>query len=107
MVAWCDLDPVVGREQGGRRPCVVVSSRDFSDVVTRLVLAVPCTTRDRGWVNHVALRGPTGLTAPTYALTEQVRSVGLQRIRAVAGHVDEASLSEITRWLRVWLSGPS
>lgn len=103
IVVWCDLDPVVGREQGGRRPCVVISSSDFSDVVTRLVLVVPCTTRDRGWVNHVTISGPTGLASPTYALTEQVRSLSTERVRGVPGRVDDTCLTSIMRWVHVWL----
>lgn len=103
LVAWCDLDPVVGREQGGRRPCVVVASSDFTDVIDRLLVAVPCTSRDRGWVNHVRLAGPTGLTQASFAITEQPRTMSVQRLHGIAGRVDDACLAEIARWVSVWL----
>ena len=102
-VVWCDLDPTVGREQGERRPCVVVSSTDFTDVVQQMVILVPCTTRDRGWINHVELSGDTGLTATTYAITEQPRTVSAHRVVGRAGYVDNECLAEIMRWLNVWL----
>jgi mRNA interferase MazF len=103
LVAWCDLVPVVGREQGGRRPCVVISSSDFTDVIERLLIAVPCTSRDRGWVNHVRLSGPTGLSQPSFAITEQPRTMSIQRLHGVAGHVDDECLASIARWVSAWI----
>jgi len=102
-VVWSDLDPSVGHEQGGRRPCVVVSSTDFTDAIARMAILVPCTTRDRGWINHVRLAGDTGLTATTFAITEQPRTVSVRRVDSVAGYVDDQCLTEIMRWVGVWL----
>lgn len=36
-IVWADLDPVQGREQGGRRPMLVVSSDIHLELVTRTV----------------------------------------------------------------------
>lgn len=58
-VVWAVLDPASGREQARRRPVVVVAAEDYLDAVTTLVV-VPVTTVDRGWPNHVLLRGGTG-----------------------------------------------
>ena len=102
-VVWCDLEPTVGREQGGRRPCVVISSTDFTDVVDQMVILVPCTTRDRGWINHVELAGDTGLATATFAITEQPRTVSVRRVVGLAGHVDAECLDEIMRWVQVWV----
>ena len=103
QIVWSDLDPPVGREQGGRRPCVVISSTDFSDVVEQMVILVPCTTRDRGWINHIELSGDTGLTATTYAVTEQPRTLSVRRVVGPAGYVDNECLADIMRWVGVWL----
>jgi mRNA interferase MazF len=106
-IVWCDLSPTVGREQGGRRPAVVIASDDYVEVVDSLTVLVPCTTRYRGWLNHVALTGDTGLSVPTFAITDQPRTVSVQRVRRVAGHVDDACLDAITRWVRTWLAAPA
>lgn len=103
QVMWCTLDPTVGREQGGRRPCVVVSSHDYSDAVRQLALVLPCTTRDRGWDNHVLLTGPTGLPQPTYAMTEQLRTVSTQRIHGLVGSIDDRCLRELCLWIDTWI----
>ena len=52
-IVWAELGEGVGREQGGRRPVVVISSADHRALVPDLVAVVPATGVDRGWPNHV------------------------------------------------------
>jgi len=104
-VVWVDLDPTVGREQAGRRPAVVVASSGYLDAVTELAIVVPATTTDRGWPQHVQLTGPTlALPRPTYAMTEQPRTISRQRIASVAGTIDSSCLASIRRWLNDFLN---
>ncbi|MGA0209274.1 MAG: type II toxin-antitoxin system PemK/MazF family toxin, partial [Candidatus Nanopelagicales bacterium] len=42
-IVWCELDPVVGSEQGGRRPALIISSLDYSAAMSRMTIVVPCT----------------------------------------------------------------
>ena len=104
-VVWVEFDPVSGREQGGRRPAVVVSSVEHLGAATTLVTVVPATARDRGWPNHVALAGPTGLPTPTLAMTEQVRTIARERIVEEGGVVDPPCLASICEWVHRWLAG--
>lgn len=64
-----------------------------------MVTIVACTSLDPGWVNHVALTGPTGLDKPALAITEQVRTLSRDRIVDVAGLVDHACLGTLTEWV--------
>ncbi|MCF8528134.1 MAG: type II toxin-antitoxin system PemK/MazF family toxin [Candidatus Nanopelagicales bacterium] len=102
-VALVDFGRTVGREQSGVRPGLIISSSDYSDVITTLALAVPCTTVRRGWSNHVEITGPTGLAVPTFALTEQHRCISTERVLRITGTVDNATLSEVLRWVRAWI----
>ena len=102
-LVWIDDGGAVGREQPGRRPWLIVSSVEFLRRTDDLLTAVPCTSRDRGWANHVELTGPTGLHTPTFAITEQIRTVSRQRIIGVAGTADAPSLREAMRWVVAWL----
>ena len=102
-VVWADFGSTVGREQSGRRPAIVIASDDFAEVIDHLTILVPCTRRDRGWLNHVEVGGETGLSKRTFAMTEQPRTVSTERILRVMGHVDDDCLTAITRWVRVWL----
>lgn len=99
-VVWADFGDSAGREYAGRRPLVVIAGEEYLDVVDTLAIVVPVTTRDRGGSNHVRLAGPTGLDAPSFAVTEQPLTVSRARLLAVAGRVDDACLGEIRGWVR-------
>lgn len=105
-VLWCDLDPTRGRERAGRRPVVVVASEDYLEVVDTLIIVVPVTSVDRGWPNHVLLEGRPGLGRPSWAMTEQPRTISRDRVSEVAGAVDNLTLAAIDGWLRDFLALP-
>ena len=102
-VCWAALDPVRGREQGGRRPVLVVASQQYLDVVTTLALVVPVTSVDRGWPNHIPLRGRTGLGRSSWAMTEQIRTVSRDRLTEISGLVDDATLADVDVYLADFL----
>lgn len=101
-VWWAELDPVRGREQSGRRPVLVVASAGYLRAVTALVIVVPITTVDRRWPNHIGL-GDCGLPRPSWAMTEQPRTLSRERLVGPSGRVDQATLIEVRDWLRGFL----
>lgn len=98
-VVWALLDPVLGREQGGHRPALVIASTGFLDVVTTLVIVLPITTTDRGWPNHVPVTGESGLARDSWVMTEQPRTLARTRITGVAGRVSAECLEQVRTWL--------
>ena len=103
-VVWLDFDPVKGREQGGRRPAVVIAGNGYLARATSIAIVLPITTTDRGWPNHIRLTGATlALDRPSFAMTEQPRTVDRGRISSTAGEVDEPTMRSITMWLRDFL----
>lgn len=103
MVAWASLDPARGREQSGHRPVLIIASNEYSAAITTLTIALPITTVDRGWPNHIPLQGPTGLDAPSWAMTEQPRTLTRARITGVAGTVDRPTMAQVEVYLRDFL----
>ncbi|WP_245632986.1 type II toxin-antitoxin system PemK/MazF family toxin [Luteipulveratus mongoliensis] len=100
QIVWVNLSPVVGSEQSGHRPAVIVSSTDYLASIPNVVIVVPITTRDRGLPNHVRLGGVPGLTADGgFAMTEQPRTIDRRRITKHAGSVDQETLQELRSWL--------
>ena len=69
---WVDFDPRLGREQGGRRPALVVSPADFCRV-TEFAIVCPITSRVRPFGTSVVL--PMGLPVSGEVLTSHVRSI--------------------------------
>lgn len=98
-VAWASLAPVRGREQGGHRPVLLVASAGYLDAVTTLAIALPITTVDRGWPNHVPVEGPSGLDRLSWIMTEQPRTLSRERLTGVAGSVSPRCLAEVRTWL--------
>lgn len=103
-LVWADFSPTRGREQAGQRPAVIVAAHDYLASVPHLVIALPVTTVDRGWPHHVRLTGAAvDLNEPSWALTEQPRTISRERLTRTAGQVDTACLEKIDQWLRDFL----
>jgi mRNA interferase MazF len=104
-IYWAKPDPSVGSEQAGPRPVLVVSSDDAIDVITSVVTTIPLTTRDRGWATHIRISGPdTGLSEPSWALCEHLRTISTQRIAGRLGTVDTTTLTSVAQVLRYLLN---
>lgn len=97
---WADLGEPIGREQGYARPAVVVSNDIFNRLVRDPVLAVPLTTRFRGWDTHIEIAPEeTGLQKTSWAMVEQLRALSPERFGTRIGVVPPDALSEIGDWL--------
>jgi mRNA interferase MazF len=104
-VVVVELDPTLGHEQRGMRPCVVVSDPAVNaDQRFPLVAVVPVTgTPGEGALYPELAPGPSGLTKRSFALVDQVRSVDKRRIRRFFGRIAEEELDSIDHGLSLFL----
>jgi mRNA interferase MazF len=88
-VALVVLDPTVGHEQRGTRPCVIVSDPDVtSDQRFGLVAVVPVSsTEGEGALYPPLAPGRSGLRKRSFALVDQIRSVDKRRVDRVFGRI--------------------
>jgi mRNA interferase MazF len=100
-----DLGPTRGREQTGERPVLIISTDPFNQGRSRLVVAVPFTTRHRGLPIHVEVRAPDGgLRDVSFAMCEQVRSLAVDRLGPQPfGSVPATVLNAVENRLRLLL----
>lgn len=99
-VVWVDFSPTRGREQRGNRPALVVSSSGYLASVPDLVIVLPLTSVDRGWPHHVPVTGDrVNLAKPSFAMTEQPRTISRERIARRAGLADARTLTVVDQWL--------
>ena len=92
---WTDFDPTKGREQGGRRPALVISSRLFASN-TGLAVVCPITSRVRPFPSSVVL--PPGLPVRGEILISHVRSVDtLARPVSYAGAAIPSGTADLVR----------
>jgi mRNA interferase MazF len=100
-----DLEPTLGHEQQGTRPCVVVSEAAVnSNQRFPLIAVVPITsTPAKGALYPALAPGASGLTKPSTALVDQLRSIDKQRIRRRYGQISAAELQAIDAGLCLYL----
>jgi mRNA interferase MazF len=101
-LVWLEFNPQAGREQAGRRPAIVLTTRSYHE---RSALAVVCpiTTTERGWPMEVKL--PDGLAVAGVVLVDQVRSIDREaRFLKIAGQVPREVLDAIDARLAPLLS---
>lgn len=97
-----DFGEPAGREQGGRRPAVIVGSEDHCRFPIDVALVVPLTTKDRGLPHHVPIRSPqSGLKRPSWARTEDIRAVSTGRFTRPAplGRLSDSEIQQIRIWI--------
>jgi len=83
-----DLDPIVGREQGGRRQVLIASIDQMNRAPASVVIIIPVSTTPRDNLFHVRIEpGISGLDRAGYAMPEMVRSISTKRLKRRAGHV--------------------
>lgn len=99
------LDPTLGHEQGGTRPCLVVSHDKFNHGKAELVIVLPITRTDRHIPSHVRIEPPEGgLAAPSFIKCEELRCISRIRLQSRYGHVNEATLGQVEILLRTILA---
>ena len=99
-----ELDPIVGHEQGGTRPVIVVSADRLNEGPSRLAIVVPVTRTYRGIPFHVEVTPPDGgLKHRSFALCEMIRSISTDRVQFRIGAVSQHTMGEIRYRLRVLL----
>lgn len=99
-----NLDPVIGHEQAGARPAVVISADLFNRGPAGLAVVVPMTRTYRGIPLHVRVAPPDGgVREVSYVKVEDIRSVSIDRFIARWGTVSSAVLQQITANLAVLL----
>ena len=104
-VVVVELDPTVGHEQRGVRPCVVVSDPDvISDQRFPLVCVVPITgTPGEGLLYPALAPGKSGLAKKSFALIDHLRSIDKRRVRRVFGELEWEEIGAIDEGLAVFL----
>ena len=104
-VVVVELDPTVGHEQHGVRPCVVVSDPDVvADQRFPLLCVVPVTgTPGQGLLYPPLTPGRSGLTRKCFALIDHLRPVDKRRVRRVFGALTGEEMATIDEGVAMFL----
>ncbi len=104
-IFYADLSPVVGSEQGGTRPVLIIQN-DTGNKHSPTVIAAAITsqTGKAKLPTHISIAGGSvGLTKDSIVLLEQVRTIDKRRLREHMGRLDEKQMNQIDTAIAVSL----
>ena len=104
-----DLDPVIGSEQGGIRPVVIIQN-DTGNLHSPTVIVAAITTRRKkpGLPIHVPITAAeSGLRYDSVVLTEQVRTLEKSRLTHYLGTLSPSAMKRLDRALGLSLGTPA
>ena len=104
-IYYADLSPVVGSEQGGMRPVLIIQN-DVGNRYSPTVIAAAITSRmgKTKLPTHIDVYADrAGLARDSIVLLEQLRTLDKRRLREKMGHLDEEVMREIDNAIAVSL----
>lgn len=102
-IYYADLSPVVGSEQGGIRPVLIVQN-DVGNKFSPTVIAAAITSqKDKSRLpTHISLSAEhCGLSRDSVVLLEQIRTIDKRRLKERMGKLDMQSMYDVDRALSV------
>lgn len=102
-IFYADLSPVIGSEQGGVRPVLVVQN-DIGNKYSPTIIIAAITSQ----INKARLPTHIEITAPEYGLPkdsvvllEQIRTIDKKRLREKIGRFSDEMMREVDEALRI------
>ena len=96
-IYYADLSPVVGSEQGGLRPVLIIQN-DVGNRYSPTVIAAAITSRmsKTRLPTHIAIYADkAGLAKDSVILLEQIRTLDKRRLKEKMGHLDDDAMQRV------------
>ena len=102
-IYYADLSPVVGSEQGGVRPVLIVQN-DVGNRYSPTVIAAAITSpKEKSKLpTHIEINSQVcGLSRDSVVLLEQIRTLDKKRLKEKMGRLDDGSMGQINQALSI------
>ncbi len=102
-IYYADLSPVVGSEQGGLRPVLIIQN-DIGNRYSPTVIAAAITSRmgKNRLPTHIDIHADrVGLAKDSVVLLEQIRTLDKRRLKERMGHLDEQTMQTVNSAIAV------
>lgn len=102
-IYYADLSPVIGSEQGGLRPVLIVQN-DVGNKYSPTVIAAAITSRmsKTKLPTHIDVQSEdAGLAKDSIILLEQIRTIDKKRLKEKMGHLDDATMTNVNNAIQV------
>ena len=94
-VYFANLDPVVGSEQGGTRPVVILQNDIGNTHSTTTIAAITTNDRHSRMPTHVSLNHNSEPLRDSVAMLEQLRTIEKSRLITYVGRLSEETMKKI------------
>ncbi len=102
-ILYADLSPVIGSEQGGVRPVLVIQNdigNKYSPTV--IISAITSQINKAKLPTHIEINAPEyGLPKDSVVLLEQIRTIDKKRLREKIGHFDDEMMNRVDECLKI------
>lgn len=103
QIYLADLSPVVGSEQGGVRPVVVIQNEWGNRHSPTVIVAAITSKLDKNKIpTHVTVSG-IGLEKKSVLLLEQIRTIDKSRLKGFVGEIGPENLDALDKAIKVSL----
>ena len=102
-IYYADLSPVVGSEQGGIRPVLIVQN-DVGNRYSPTVIAAAITSQKEKskLPTHIEINSQAcGLSRDSVVLLEQIRTIDKKRLKEKMGRLDDGSMGQVNHALSI------
>ena len=105
-ILWADPDPVRGREQGGRRPILVISHEVFNARSGTVIALLITSKPQRAGFPLTYSLGPKDLPKPSWVKISQIRTLSAERLGRRIGRLMGEDLDRIIEGLHDLIGPP-
>lgn len=100
---FADLSPIIGSEEGGIRPNLIISNDIGNKYSTTVIVAAITakTTKKTDLPTHCYIGAVNGLEKPSVVLLEQLRTIDKVRLKEFIGRLDNDSMNSIDASLAI------
>ncbi|WXR62280.1 type II toxin-antitoxin system PemK/MazF family toxin [Peptostreptococcaceae bacterium AGR-M142] len=104
-IFYADLSPVVGSEQGGVRPVLVLQNNIGNKYSPTIIVAAITSQINKGKLpTHVEInQNDFGLSKDSVVLLEQIRTIDKKRLREKIGHFDGDMMNKVDESIQISL----
>ena len=102
-VYYADLSPVIGCEQGGTRPVVIVQNNVGNRHSPTVIAAAITSKQDKTSLpTHISVKGEScGLAKDSVVLLEQIRTIDKKRLKEKMGHLKKETMEQVDNAINI------
>jgi len=101
-IYYAALDPVVGSEQGGTRPVLILQNDTGNKFSPTIIVAAITGRRKKNLPTHAPINTPA-LPKNSIVLSEQIRTIDKQRLAEYITHLNKAQMKKIEQSIDISL----